>query len=285
MIALGAVALLFAAYLVWGTRALEAGSQSALQRGFEVAIADHAHAVAAARAHHRPRHESSHWPVANVASSALDELTIPAIGLNAFVVNGVSEQDLMLGPGHYPGTALPGQMGNAAIAGHRTTYGGPFYAIDALRIGARILVTDRAGRRFLYRVSRAPFVVSPSDTSVLAPTATAELTLTTCTPRYWATSRLVVVARLVGPPTGPRPHSALEASTEVPVVPASPGSPAPTTWLWAGLVAVLWLAIRAAASAWRGSVRLLAVGVALGATVVVLWFAFAGVVGALPPTS
>lgn len=277
LVALGTVTLLFGAYLVLGTRALEARSQAALRRGFEATISDQA------RLHQPDRPAPPHW-AAPVAATAIDELKIPAIGLDAFVVNGVSEQDLMLGPGHYPGTALPGQRGNVAIAGHRTTYGAPFYSLDALRIGARIIVTNRAGHRYLYRVSRAPFAVPPSDTSVLAPTATAELTLTTCTPRYWATSRLVVVARLVGPPSGQRPHAALEASVASPVEPASPvSSPAP--WLWAGLVAVLWLATRSAALAWRGRARAVVVGGLLFAAVVVLWFAFASVIGTLPSTS
>ena len=148
MIALGAVALLFAAYLVIGTRTLEERSQATLRRGFETAIADHAHAVAAARVRNRGRLEESRWVSSTVAGGAIDEMVIPAIGLDTFVVNGVSEQDLMLGPGHYPGTALPGQLGNVAIAGHRTTYGAPFYSLDALRIGERILLIDRIGHRY-----------------------------------------------------------------------------------------------------------------------------------------
>jgi sortase A len=285
MIALGVVVLLLAAYLVIGTRTLEERSQATLRRGFEAAIADHARVVAARGVHHRERLEESHWVSSDVVGGAIDELTIPAIGLDTFVVNGVSEQDLMLGPGHYPGTALPGQFGNVAIAGHRTTYGAPFYALDALRMGERILVTSRIGRRYLYRVSRAPFVVPPSDTAVLAPTSTAELTLTTCTPRYWATSRLVVVARLVNPPPAPRPGSAREAIAVIPVMPVSPNPFAQALWLWAVLVAVLWLAIRAAARHCTGVARLVVVGGAIGAAMVVLWFAFASVVGTLPSLS
>ncbi len=128
-----------------------------------------------------------------------------------YVVQGVSDEDLRRGPGHYPQTALPGQVGNAAIAGHRTTYGAPFYSLNELRVGDSISLTDTAGRTFVYRVSEPPRVVSPSDVSVLDPTPFAQLTLTTCNPRFSATSRLVVFARLNNrpplPATTPAPAS------------------------------------------------------------------------------
>ena len=63
-------------------------------------------------------------------NGALAHLVIPRIGVNVYVVQGVSDEDLRRGPGHYPQTALPGQVGNAAIAGHRTTYGAPFYSLN-----------------------------------------------------------------------------------------------------------------------------------------------------------
>lgn len=125
-------------------------------------------------------------------------IDIPAIGANYVVVEGTDTADLILGPGHYAGTPLPGQPGNAAIAGHRTTYLHPFYNLNELAAGDPIYVTTTQGR-FKYSVQQV-MVVSPDDTAVLDPTPTPELTLTTCNPRYSASQRLVVQAALVSPP-------------------------------------------------------------------------------------
>src|SRR5207245_8853178 len=59
-------------------------------------------------------------------------IKIDKIGVDKVVVEGTSVPDLRKGPGHYTGSPLPGQLGNAAIAGHRTTYGAPFGALDQL---------------------------------------------------------------------------------------------------------------------------------------------------------
>ncbi len=104
--------------------------------------------------------------------------------------------DLAKGPGHYPGTPLPGQIGNAAIAGHRTTHGAPFYNLDALAPGDKILVQTLAGT-YTYVVSRKPFTVKPTAYYVVANTKDAQLTLTSCHPRYSAAERIVVKARLL----------------------------------------------------------------------------------------
>lgn len=75
------------------------------------------------------------------------------------VLDDVSMDDLQRGPGHYPGTALPGEPGNFAVAGHRTTYGAPFFHLDALRRGDHVLVTDRQGRRHTYEVAEQRVVL------------------------------------------------------------------------------------------------------------------------------
>jgi sortase A len=278
MIALGVLALVLAGYLVWGTRLTEERSQASLQRNFEEAVS----------ASQRPtiRH-----PVTSVqgpfgaGAGAVDRLVIPAMGLDAFVVNGVSEQDLALGPGHYPGTALPGRAGNAAIAGHRTTYGAPFFNLDSLRRGDRIFVTDQLGRRFVYAVSRLPFAVPPNDVSVLQPTAAPRLTLTTCTPRYWATARLVVVARLLGPPLRPTPSSRVLMASDHsrPASRTDPSSRAPPGG-WAVLLLAAWAASRVAARCSRGGPRL-AVLVGVGALWLgLLWLAVPAIALRLSPT-
>jgi sortase A len=136
------------------------------------------------------------------AGNALLVLRIPSIGLRQVVLEGVSTADLQRGPGHYPGTALPGQLGNVAIAGHRVTYGGPFRHLDRLRPGAEIDL-DTQNRTYVYRV-RSAHEVTPSDIGVTfavpergeQPPTQRLLTLTTCTPPYSAARRLIVVAEL-----------------------------------------------------------------------------------------
>ena len=129
---------------------------------------------------------------------------IPRFGRNwrRVVVEGVSEAALRKGPGHYPGTQLPGQVGNFVVSGHRVTYGRPFNQIDELRRGDPIVV-ETPTQWFAYDVT-ATAIVSPTDVQVIAavpgrpgvrPTS-AMLTLTTCHPRYSARQRLIVFARL-----------------------------------------------------------------------------------------
>src|SRR5207302_2511071 len=100
-------------------------------------------------------------------------------------------------------TPMPGQPGNAAIAGHRTTYGAPFFNLNELQPGDPIFVTTRQGR-FRYEV-RETRTVSPSQLSVLNPTPDNRLTLTTCNPRFSASQRLVVVSQLIGEAAEPSP--------------------------------------------------------------------------------
>jgi sortase A len=130
------------------------------------------------------------------AGTVVAHLIIPKIGVNYYVVEGVGSSQLAEGPGHYPGTAMPGAAGNVGIAGHRTTHGAPFYNLNELQPGDLISLTSTAGQTFTYKVT-TQFVVAPSDGAVLNPTPTPTLTLTTCNPRYSAAQRLVVQATLV----------------------------------------------------------------------------------------
>jgi sortase A len=123
---------------------------------------------------------------------ALARLEIPAIGVDDIVVAGVQTSDLKKGPGHFPETPLPGQLGNAAIAGHRTTYGQPFHNVDKLEWGDEIIVTTLTGR-YVYLVSGQE-IVSPSDYEVVTtvdPTV-ANLTLTSCHPKWTARERIII---------------------------------------------------------------------------------------------
>jgi sortase A len=198
----GLLILLFVAYELWGTNILEARAQNQLRDDFESQLESGA-----------PRTSStSDDPTVTTPDSTTTTTTapppaplpvegepvaiirIPRIGVDKVVVEGTSTADLRKGPGHYAGMPLPGQIGNAGIAGHRTTYGAPFADLDQLLQGDLVQVETLAGT-FDYIVSEPPFVVDPSDTQVLEQTPTeATLTLTTCNPKYSARQRLIVKA-------------------------------------------------------------------------------------------
>lgn len=130
---------------------------------------------------------------------ALGTIRIPEVGLSWTIVEGVRlNSDLKKGAGHYPDTPIPGQGGNAAIAGHRTTYGQPFHNLDELTPGDRIF-WDSATGTHEYEV-RESFVVEPSELWVLDHRDGAWLTLTTCHPKWSATRRLIIVAEMVAGP-------------------------------------------------------------------------------------
>lgn len=158
-----------------------------------------------------------------VPGDAVAVLHVPRLGegYRRVVLEGTSEEVLAQGPGHYEGTALPGEQGNLAIAGHRVGKGSPFLELDALRPGDPVVV-ETADRWFVYRVlgggdgGASPGdpggipgqrIVAPTAVEVISPTpgagpadpATgAYLTLTTCHPRFSAEQRLIVHARLDG---------------------------------------------------------------------------------------
>lgn len=141
-------------------------------------------------------------PVAEGEAFAV--LHVPAFGADYQrpVVEGTTVDVLKRGVGHYPGSAMPGEVGNVAIAGHRVTYGRPFYRIDELRPGDA-LVLEAADAWYIYRM-RSYQIVTPDRVDVVAPVPGDEgaapterlLTLTSCHPRYSARQRYVVHAVL-----------------------------------------------------------------------------------------
>jgi sortase A len=113
------------------------------------------------------------------------------------VVAGTTASALRAGAGHYPETPLPCEIGNVAIAGHRTTYGRPFHNLDLLNPGDRITLETPIGS-CTYEVSREPWIVMPTAIEVVANTPDeAALTLTTCHPKGSARERLIVRATMV----------------------------------------------------------------------------------------
>ncbi len=127
---------------------------------------------------------------------SLTRIRIPALGLDTVVVEGITPSALRAGAGHYPQTPLPCEGGNVSIAGHRTTYGRPFGNVDQLKPGDTIELTTPIGG-CVYQVARDPFVVAPSEMSVIDPTAERSLTLTTCHPKGSAAQRLIIRATWV----------------------------------------------------------------------------------------
>ena len=125
----------------------------------------------------------------------LGRIRMPAIGVSSVVVAGTDGASLRRGPGHYPGTPLPGARGTVAIAGHRTTYGAPFRRLDRLDRGDRIEVRMPYGR-FVYEVERER-IVAPTATWVTQRVGYDRLVLSACHPLYSAAKRIVVFARLV----------------------------------------------------------------------------------------
>lgn len=159
------------------------------------------------------------WAISSVVEATPDLgegiaiIRIPKIGVDAVVVEGVEVEDLKKGPGHYPGTSMLGEAGNAVISGHRTTYGAPFFRLDELVAGDEIILADAEGS-YKYVVAESKIVL-PTEVSVLDQTPDARLTLTTCNPKFSAKERLIVVASLEGPPKArsvPAPASAAPGS-------------------------------------------------------------------------
>ena len=148
--------------------------------------------------------------------ASLTTLRIPKLGVEVVVVAGTTPRSLRAGAGHYSNTPFPGEAGNVAIAGHRTTYGRPLNRMDELEPGDVVeLETPLAVHT--YRAVEPfdghdnPWVVPPTDLSVVAPISTGSyLTLTTCHPKGSARQRLIMRFMLVE--TKPRPAQAAAAS-------------------------------------------------------------------------
>jgi sortase A len=219
LITSGVLILLFVAYQLWGTGIREAQAQNRLERDFERVLQDVGGGGNGGNDDRPRRSTTTTIPedptVAStvpteagstpppVLGGPIGRIEIPSIGVDKIVVEGVTLDDLQNGPGHYPETPLPGQEGNAAIAGHRTTYGAPFHRLDELNVGDEIFVETIQGR-FRYEVvdaeESAPEVahriVYPDQTEVLDDYDDNRLTLTACHPKYSAAQRIVVVAKM-----------------------------------------------------------------------------------------
>lgn len=291
----GTLILLFVAYQLWGTGIAESHSQAVLRQKFDAEVHPAGHQ------HPSSTSTTTAAPATTTTSASGDQLTVGAtiaapneggpvgvlriakLDLDKVIVQGTSEQDLRQGPGHYPGTPLPGEDGNAAIAGHRTTYGAPFYNLDELAPPDLIQITTVQGT-FTYKVTGSQ-VVSPSDTAVVANTPTPQLTLTTCNPRFSVSQRLVIHAELTTAPapTLPPPKAARRGASGTNNLAGNPGGDWVPTLELGLLSAVVIAAVFVLARRQRGRVRRWAVySVGGAASLVALFFFFAAVSPLLP---
>jgi len=127
---------------------------------------------------------------------SLGSISIPSISMTSPIFDGGTLDIIDHGPGHLPGTALPGHLGNTVFAGHRVTHSHPFFDIDLVRVGDRVIF-DTPWGRFTYEVTGSR-IVTPNDLSILRSTPDATMTIFGCHPKHSADFRYVVFGRLVG---------------------------------------------------------------------------------------
>ncbi len=194
LLTLGLLLLLFAAWQLWWTDLVANRDQAGIVRTLEDGFAREPAPVG-----------ENGIPAAIGEDGAFALVRIPRFGAEWArpVIEGTGRPVLELGVGHYAGTAGPGQVGNFALAGHRTTYGRPFHDVDRLEDGDRVVV-ETAAEVYVYEVSSRE-IVRPGDVEVIAPVpddpgaqpTRALVTLTSCHPRYSATQRFIVHGALV----------------------------------------------------------------------------------------
>ena len=200
LISVGMGVLLFVGWTLWGTGLYFNGQQNDLREEFNA----QPDAIPVSRGPEGPPKGFTPGP-----GKAVFNLVVPAIDLDQIVVEGVGVEELKKGPGHYPECRpgfvkplctefeeiWPGEKGRVIVSGHRTTYGAPFWDLDKLRKGDEIITKTKWGT-FNYRVTEKS-VVPPDSLAIAVPSNNAELVLTTCNPKFSASTRLVVFAKLI----------------------------------------------------------------------------------------
>ncbi|MEU7925938.1 class E sortase [Micromonospora sp. NPDC049801] len=194
LITFGLVVLLFAGYEVWGKSAVVDAHQNDLssQLAREWGPTDDPTVV--------PSKAPSAKPSPPVRGKPIAGLYIPKLDKNWVVVEGVTQDDIRYAPGHYPTSALPGQVGNFSVAGHRNR--ATFWRLDELHDGDAIVVESKTDW-YVYRVAQTR-IVKPTQVEVVAPVpgepnkkpTKRMLTLTTCNPKWDNYQRLIIHAEL-----------------------------------------------------------------------------------------
>ena len=261
MIVAGLLLLSFVAYQLWGTGIVESRSQTAIAKQFV-----------------KPQ------PIQPQLGGLVGRITIPSIGVSKYVVAGVRLKDLERGPGLFPGSPMPGQKGNVAIAGHRTTFGAPFSRIDELRGNERIILESKDGT-FTYIVNGEPKIVLATDTAVAKTTNPdiATITLVSCYPKWTSTKRMVVVATLDSTVL-PLPATPLVTSEPIDQQSIAGWFHDPTAWptvLFFGLALIV-IRIVAGLMTRRGRRKIFVYPIAFGIFIPTLFLFFGGLTRLLP---
>ena len=245
LISAGVLLLLFVAYQLWGTGLAESQAQNKLKSQFVTSTT-----VAGI---------SLDVPVATTLppppkkGDVVAQIIIDKIDVNKFVIAGVGYKELEKGPGLFASSPLPGQLGNVAIAGHRTTFGAPFGRVNELAKGDRIVMKTSRGE-FVYLVTGAPKIVKASAVDVIRtvdPTR-ATLTLVTCHPKWTSENRMIISAELE-PKVIAQKATVFVAETNEPEAVLSEGwFHDPSAWPMVILFAFLLIAIAGIARWWAG---------------------------------
>ncbi|MEU7994637.1 class E sortase [Micromonospora sp. NPDC049060] len=194
LITFGLVVLLFAGYEVWGKSAIVDAHQNDLSQQLAQAWGPEGDPTVA------PSASASTKPKPPVQGKPIAGLYIPKLDKNWVVVEGVTQKDIRYAPGHYPSSALPGQVGNFSVAGHRNR--ATFWRLDELNDGDAIVVEGKTDWH-VYKVTQSR-IVKPTQVEVVAPVpgkpgqkpTRSMLTLTTCNPKFDNYQRLIIHAEL-----------------------------------------------------------------------------------------
>lgn len=205
LISVGFGVLLFVLWTLYGTGIVTAQEQRALADEFDAqqAFPDRGGASNSLRPHGPPGGFSPG------PGEPVFRLRIPKLDLVKIVVAGVGTEELKKGPGLYPEcggefeqpyctdfpATYPGEKGRAIVSGHRTTYGAPFWDLNKLKAGDKIIAETKWGT-YTYVVTEQE-IVDAEDLSVVLPVfSKRELVLTTCNPRFSAAQRLIIYSEL-----------------------------------------------------------------------------------------
>jgi sortase A len=139
-----------------------------------------------------PQPEPPPPPDLSIPRNQIGTMQLPSIEIDMPLFEGVSLPVLDKGPGHWPGSAMPGRVGNVVIAGHRTSHNRPFYNIDKMKVGDEI-VFNVDGGRYVYLV-RETQIVYPDALWIVEQTPEKTATLFACHPKGSTKQRIVVFA-------------------------------------------------------------------------------------------
>jgi sortase A len=197
-----------AAYTHWQQR----GLAQSLDRQFAAFQPFHVKTADLAAERRQVAAEAARFRRSAKLGQAIGRIVIHRVGLNMVLVNGTDHETLKKGPGRDARSFMPGQNRLVYVAGHRTTYLAPFSHIDAIRPGDDVRV-EMPYATFVYRVTTHR-VVTASDLSVLRSPRHEVLELQACHPRFFATHRYIVYAKLASvSPRGGTPYTATATTT------------------------------------------------------------------------